>query len=93
MARYGHLRPGTYDILSSRYDESPDLYFNWSNVESYDEVIEPFTVTLDQITKISEHLNLNNLQIDAVGLLNFIKNGIEFRELSKFHFTKIYQMH
>ena len=27
---YGHLRPGTYDILSSRYDECPDFYFDWT---------------------------------------------------------------
>ena len=31
LARYGHLRPGTYDILSPRYDTAPDLYFDWSN--------------------------------------------------------------
>ena len=30
LAQYGHLRPGTYDILSPRYDEAPDLYFDWS---------------------------------------------------------------
>ena len=29
LERYGHLRPGTYDILSPRYDEAPDLYFDW----------------------------------------------------------------
>ena len=28
LARYGHLRPGTYDILSPRYDEAPELYFD-----------------------------------------------------------------
>jgi phosphohistidine swiveling domain-containing protein len=27
LERYGHLRPGAYDILSPRYDEAPDLYF------------------------------------------------------------------
>ena len=31
LARYGHLRPGTYDILSPRYDEEPDLYFDWAS--------------------------------------------------------------
>ena len=25
LTRYGHLRPGTYEILSPRYDESPEL--------------------------------------------------------------------
>jgi hypothetical protein len=26
LTRYGHLRPGTYDTLSARYDEAPDDY-------------------------------------------------------------------
>lgn len=26
LRRYGHLRPGTYDILSPRYDQRPDLF-------------------------------------------------------------------
>lgn len=32
LAKYGHLRPGAYDILSPRYDEGPEVYFNgfWS---------------------------------------------------------------
>ena len=30
LSRYGHLRPGTYDILSPRYDEAPELYFDWN---------------------------------------------------------------
>ena len=29
LRRYGHLRPGTYDITSARYDEKPELYFHW----------------------------------------------------------------
>ena len=30
LEKYGHLRPGTYDILSPRYDQAPDLYFDWN---------------------------------------------------------------
>lgn len=30
LRKYGHLRPGTYDITSLRYDEAPELYFEWS---------------------------------------------------------------
>lgn len=29
IKKYGHLRPGTYDITSLRYDEEPELYFEW----------------------------------------------------------------
>ena len=28
LSRYGHLRPGTYDICTPRYDEDFDLYFS-----------------------------------------------------------------
>ena len=31
LKKYGHLRPGTYDITSLRYDEAPELYFDWSS--------------------------------------------------------------
>ena len=34
LAKYGHLRPGTYNIESSRYDESPNLYFDWDKQPS-----------------------------------------------------------
>lgn len=30
LRKYGHLRPGTYDITSLRYDEAPELYFDWN---------------------------------------------------------------
>jgi adenylylsulfate kinase-like enzyme len=42
LARYGHLRPGTYDILSPRYDEAPDLYFDWSNRRQHQSTAPPF---------------------------------------------------
>ena len=29
---YGHLRPGTYDILSPRYDEAFYLYFDTKDI-------------------------------------------------------------
>ena len=31
LEKYGHLRPGTYEILSPRYDETPNRYFDWEN--------------------------------------------------------------
>lgn len=30
LRKYGHLRPGTYDITSLRYDEASELYFDWN---------------------------------------------------------------
>ena len=32
LEKYGHLRPGTYDILSPRYDANPSIYFKWGSM-------------------------------------------------------------
>lgn len=88
LARYGHLRPGTYDILSPRYDEAPELYFDWSQRCPAPEPVKPFALTLPQMREIVKLLEAHGLQPDPVGLLDFMQAGIELRELSKFHFTR-----
>lgn len=88
LARYGHLRPGTYDILSPRYDEEPELYFDCNHQTSAPTPITPFSGTLSQMREVGKLLKVNGLELDPVGLLDFVQSGIELRELSKFHFTK-----
>lgn len=88
LARYGHLRPGTYDILSPRYDEAPELYFDWSQPQVAPEPIEPFSLTLPQVREVAKLLNAHGLQPDPVGLFDFMQSGIELRELAKFQFSR-----
>jgi hypothetical protein len=88
LARYGHLRPGTYDILSPRYDEAPELYFDWSQRPTAPEITKPFSLTLPQMREIVKLLKSHGLHSDPVGLFDFMQAGIELRELSKFHFTR-----
>lgn len=88
LARYGHLRPGTYDILSPRYDEAPELYFDWNQRQQEPEASRPFSLTLPQMRQLVELLDAHNLDADPVGLLNFMQAGIELRESAKFHFTR-----
>ncbi|MBU3679712.1 MAG: phosphoenolpyruvate synthase [Candidatus Kapabacteria bacterium] len=88
LARYGHLRPGTYDIQSPRYDEQPDLYFDWNAPRTAHADVEPFTLSLGQMRDIAGLLREHGLEPDAVELLNFMQSGIELRELAKFHFTR-----
>ena len=38
LKEYGHLRPGTYDILSSRYDEDPNRYFSWDDKKNLSDI-------------------------------------------------------
>jgi phosphohistidine swiveling domain-containing protein len=88
LARYGHLRPGTYDILSPRYDEAPELYFDWNEHPPTPAPAEPFSFTLPQMRELVKLLEIHGLHTDAVELFGFLQAGIELRELSKFHFTR-----
>ena len=88
LKRYGHLRPGTYDILSSRYDEAPDLYFDWDQEPKPIELRQTFKLTKSKEDAVTGLLKYHEIETDAKRLLDFIKSGIELRELAKFHFTK-----
>ena len=88
LARYGHLRPGTYDILSPRYDEAPDLYFDWSSARPEAPAPPRFALSIEQLRRIERLLKEHELEIDVLSLIEFIKAGIEGREYAKFVFTR-----
>jgi adenylylsulfate kinase-like enzyme/phosphohistidine swiveling domain-containing protein len=88
LARYGHLRPGTYDILSPRYDEAPDLYFDWSAARPAPPPPPRFALSIEQLRRIEQLLKEHELSIDVLSLIEFIKAGIEGREYAKFVFTE-----
>ena len=88
LARYGHLRPGTYDILSPRYDEAPDLYFDWASAASAAGSSPRFALSIEQLRHIERLLKEHELDIDVLSLMEFIKAGIEGREYAKFVFTR-----
>jgi adenylylsulfate kinase-like enzyme/phosphohistidine swiveling domain-containing protein len=88
LARYGHLRPGTYDILSPRYDEAPDLYFDWSSARPQASAPPRFALSIEQLRQIERLLKDHKLEIDVLSLIEFIRAGIEGRETSKFVFTR-----
>ena len=74
----GHLRPGTYDITSPRYDKS--------NIEIKK------SQEAKKAVKIPDDLNLKLAEkeflVSAEKLFNFTKKTIEGREAVKFEFTK-----
>lgn len=88
LDRYGHLRPGTYDILSPRYDEAPDLYFDWSSARPTFSESTRFALSIEQLRQIEKLLAEHELEIDVLSLIEFIKAGIEGREYAKFIFTR-----
>jgi phosphoenolpyruvate synthase/pyruvate phosphate dikinase len=89
LAKYGHLRPGTYDILSARYDKEPDLYFDWEQISKQADHTKPeFKLGLDQMKQIEKLLKEHAIDNDVIGLFEFLGKGIELRESSKFEFTR-----
>ena len=88
LSNYGHLRPGTYDINSPRYDEDPNQYFDWVDTKVKPPTTESFKLTDNQSKKINRLLIADSINIDATQLIDFFRNAIEFRELAKFEFTR-----
>ncbi len=88
LARYGHLRPGTYDILSPRYDEAPDFYFDWNSARQTISGPPHFELSRTQSHDIERLLKQHELHLDVAGLMEFIQAGIEGREYAKFVFTR-----
>jgi len=89
LKKYGHLRPGTYDILSERYDENPDLYFQWPEKKGEVSHKKPaFALTLPQMRRVKALLKEHRLEPDPVAFFGFLEKSIQLREWSKFQFTK-----
>lgn len=90
LRKYGHLRPGTYSIEESRYDENPDLYLSDKQgcyQGSYAKQVE-FELTEPENIAITARLKKEGFEVDAKQLFDFIKFGIEQREWSKFLFCR-----
>ena len=87
-SKYGHLRSGTYDIRTDRYDQ---IYFEQSNNISKpiqnEKVKSDLMLGLD-IDIISRALKHANLELDPKEFVEVLKKSLEQREYFKFEFTK-----
>ncbi len=94
VERYGHLRPGTYDIMSPHYAADAENYLRpvvsaasggFTPTESHRPAIawDPGTRR-----RIDEALARLDIGIDSVGLEQFLRMAIEGREYGKFVFTR-----
>lgn len=88
LSKYGHLRPGTYDIRSPRYDEAPELYGITGARHGEQRSGGGFALSLKQMRKIETMLAEHGLETDVVGLFDFLEAAIEGREKAKFIFTR-----
>ena len=88
MSEYGHLRPGTYDILSRRYDQMPDLGMNDSQVRPKQDPSK-FELSATQERDIDLLLQSEGFpELSASKLLAYIQTATVGREYGKFVFTR-----
>ena len=87
LEKYGHLRPGTYDVNSKIYAENFENYLELGKPIPYhkDESISFSKTTID---KINKEIKKHKLNFDADTLLDFAKRATEAREKAKFEFSK-----
>lgn len=90
LERYGHLRPGTYDITSARYDEAFETYFPVAlpGVEAPHLADAPFELTSAQRAAVDQVLRADGLEVTVDQFFEFIRSAIEGREHSKLAFTR-----
>ncbi|MFA6432628.1 MAG: PEP-utilizing enzyme [Candidatus Paceibacterota bacterium] len=90
LKKYGHLRPGTYDILSESYEENFHKYFDRGTRAAEPSADHPKKLTLSsiQMKKIDRLLKKHGLAVDADEFFLFMKEAIEGREYAKFVFTR-----
>jgi phosphohistidine swiveling domain-containing protein len=85
--RYGHLRPGTYDIMSARYDQRDDL-FTGAGPLAAPEPPAPFVPGAEQLRRIDGLLDEAGLGLTATTLFDYIREATAAREYAKFVFTR-----
>ncbi|XOJ84592.1 PEP/pyruvate-binding domain-containing protein [Methylophilaceae bacterium Uisw_099_01] len=88
MSLYGHLRPGTYDIMSQRYDQMNDLSKS-SSPNKVLKKIKPFQFSQTQQDRINKLLKGNGFEeFNADNLIDYMREAIVGREYGKFVFTR-----
>jgi phosphohistidine swiveling domain-containing protein len=89
MDKYGHLRPGTYDIMSHRYDQIDSLLDNKIpiNIEQHDDLFELSKKHKHSIDKILEENDFKEFK--SIDLIDYVNKAIIGREYGKFIFTRV----
>ena len=88
LHRYGHLRPGTYDILSLRYDERHEL-FEDGVARGKTAGVSHFELSTRERASLNRLLAEANLGgVDADRFIAYAGQAISGREFAKFVFTR-----
>jgi hypothetical protein len=86
LSRYGHLRPGTYDVRSQRYDQRSDLLSG--NVSSPRLEAHEFELSHSERSDLQSLLAEAGIGLEPEPFLTYARRAIAGRELAKFVFTR-----
>lgn len=92
VERYGHLRPGTYDILSYSYKNDPERYLK-PLLNQSSKNLQGSNSNVGKLWRSSKEdffsaLKKVSLPHDAQLVENFLRSSIEGREYAKFIFSR-----
>ena len=87
LERYGHLRPGTYDITSPRYADEPGYFGLERDRHDRRPARKPFRLAPAVRARVDAALAREGFHLSADDLLRFTRQAIEARERLKFEFT------
>ena len=82
LKKYGHLRPGTYDITATRYDKNP-LLLSGIKINS-----KKFKTKIPKFHNINKIFDESGLDFSKIDFEIFLKKSLSQREELKFEFTK-----
>ncbi len=94
LDKYGHLRPGSYDITSYSYGEKPEHYFPSETVKKGKTVndktspTDSFFFDENTVQAIEKEIEAMGMSFTADQLFCFIREATAGREYAKFQFTK-----
>jgi hypothetical protein len=85
---YGHLRPGSYDILSPSYRERTDLFAVHSSGGEPRPAPQRFAFTRKEKSGLEALFASCGLALGAESFLHYVRNAVAGRENVKFIFTR-----
>ena len=88
FSRFGHLRPGSYDILSPRYDQRRDFWGTLQTEDSRHQETPVFALSGDERYAVENLLQSEGYPISPEDLFDFMRQAIAGREEAKFRFTR-----
>lgn len=87
--RYGHLRPGTYEVTKEAYWEDPARYLSSNSTKSESEKGNfRFNFSETELSDFSAVLSELGSEATPEQLVNYLSEAIKARELVKFEFTR-----